>query len=81
MFSPISRGADRLDGGVGADTVGDSGSDTYVVDNANDVIVETGPIPASVRSTQSVDLNLARFDGIERYQVVGSSRSMPPATI
>jgi Ca2+-binding RTX toxin-like protein len=68
-------GADRLDGGVGADTmIGDNGNDTYVVDNANDVIVETGSDTGDrVESTQSVDLNLARFDGIEDVQLVGSS--------
>jgi trimeric autotransporter adhesin len=36
-------GDDLLDGGLGADTMtGGEGGDTYVIDNINDVIIETG---------------------------------------
>ena len=36
-----NRGVNRLDGGVGADVMrGNAGNDTYVVDNAGDVVVE-----------------------------------------
>ena len=37
-----NRGVNRLDGGVGADVMrGKAGNDTYVVDDAGDVVVET----------------------------------------
>ncbi|CUS31830.1 calcium-binding protein [Candidatus Nitrospira nitrificans] len=37
-----NRGVNRLDGGVGADVMrGQAGNDTYVVDDAGDVVVET----------------------------------------
>lgn len=37
------NGSDRLDGGTGADTMfGGQGSDGYIVDNAGDVVSETG---------------------------------------
>ncbi|MDF8332605.1 calcium-binding protein [Novosphingobium cyanobacteriorum] len=50
-------GNDYINGGAGADTmIGGAGSDHYIVDNVNDVIVETGSDAESVKATVSYTL-------------------------
>src|SRR5262249_60077310 len=65
--------ANRITGTAGADSlVGGTGNDTYVIDNAHDVISETGADSGdTVQSTLSVDLNLAAFAGIEHVTLTG----------
>ena len=68
-------GADTLDGGVNADTMtGGNGSDLYFIDNVADVIQETGAeLDDAVTSKISVDLGLAKFDGIEHVTLLGTA--------
>jgi len=68
-------GDDVLDGRAGADLlIGGTGNDVYVIDNANDVIQETGSDGLDeVRSNATVDLNLARFAGIEEAELTGTA--------
>ncbi len=43
-----------IDGGIGADTmIGGTGNDTYVVDNINDVIIETSILPNEIDTVTS----------------------------
>ena len=52
-------GNDVLDGGGGADMlIGGSGNDSYVVDNAGDVAVETGPSAGIDSVASSISFNL-----------------------
>ena len=47
-------GNDRIDGGIGADTmIGGIGNDIYVVDNINDVVIETSTLPNETNSVNS----------------------------
>ena len=68
-------GADTLDGGVNADTMtGGNGSDLYFIDNSFDVIQEKGAeLDDAVKSKISVDLDLAKFDGIEHVTLLGNA--------
>ncbi|HVR66253.1 MAG TPA: hypothetical protein VMT98_06415 [Verrucomicrobiae bacterium] len=67
--------ADTLDGGVNADTMnGGNGSDLYFIDNVADVIQETGAeLDDAVNSKISIDLGLAKYDGIEHVTLVGTA--------
>jgi Ca2+-binding RTX toxin-like protein len=72
-----SAGDDTLDGGTGADVLrGGIGNDTYVVDNAGDIVDETGGRGVdTVRST--IDFSLAdttRVKGdVENLVLIGSA--------
>ncbi len=68
-------GADTLDGGVNADTMtGGNGSDLYFIDNAADVIQETGAeLDDAVTSKISIDLGLVKYDGIEHVTLLGTA--------
>jgi len=68
-------GDDVLDGGAGADAMtGGKGNDTYYIDNAWDVIVETGASTADwVVSSLNIDLTKAAFIGIEHASLLGSA--------
>lgn len=70
------EGADLLRGGEGADTlVGGPGNDLLYID-ADDVIVETpGEGIDTVFSVATVDLRLARFDGIENAVLAGTAQA------
>ncbi|MGE0165701.1 MAG: M10 family metallopeptidase C-terminal domain-containing protein, partial [Dongiaceae bacterium] len=62
---------DLLDGGAGADSMeGGAGNDIYVVDNAKDVVDETGGGTDTVRST--ISINLMTLAGIENIELLGS---------
>ena len=65
-----NAGADMLDGGTGADIlVGGAGADTYIVDDANDKIIETlGTDVDLVRSSVSFVLG----DNIENLTLTGT---------
>lgn len=66
-------GNDTLNGGAGKDVLeGGAGKDTYVIDNDDDVIIETGSdIGDAVISNKDVDLRLARFANIENAGLSG----------
>jgi Ca2+-binding RTX toxin-like protein len=68
-------GNDVLDGGIGADTmIGGDGDDTYNIDNALDVVTETGADAGDyVRTAFTVDL--ATFSGgkIENAMLTGAA--------
>jgi Ca2+-binding RTX toxin-like protein len=68
-------GNDTLVGGAGADLLsGGDGADVYAIDNAKDVIDETGGDDGdTVQSIRSVDLTLPAFDGIENVRLLGTS--------
>jgi Ca2+-binding RTX toxin-like protein len=68
-------GADTLDGGVNADTmIGGNGSDLYFVDSIGDIIQETGAeLDDAVNSKLSIDLSLAKFDGLEHVTLLGTA--------
>ena len=63
-------GNDTLDGGAGADQMqGGLGNDIYVVDNAGDVVDETGGDGTDlVKSSISFDLSGATAIGTDRVQ-------------
>jgi Ca2+-binding RTX toxin-like protein len=62
-------GNDTLDGGIGADTlVGGTGNDKYTVDDAGDVISDTGGVDSVV---SSIGYTLA--DGLESLSLSGSN--------
>jgi Ca2+-binding RTX toxin-like protein len=73
------EGHDTLDGGAGADVLtGGDGSDTYVVDSAKDQVQEAGTVDSDhdrIRSSVSIDLNLAQYDGIEHVTLTGTAAS------
>jgi Ca2+-binding RTX toxin-like protein len=74
-------GANSLDGGLGQDTlIGGTGSDIYVLDDENDVVIETGTAATeldTIRSTVSIDIsaNLGDndVDAIEKIELLGSA--------
>lgn len=68
-------GDDTLDGGAGKDSMsGGIGDDIYVVDNAGDKVTElAGEGADTIKSTMSIDLNLAAYDNIERATLLGKA--------
>ena len=68
-------GNDLLDGGVGADIMtGGLGRDTYVVDNAGDVVNETGLDFDIVRTSVTANLGSAAYNGaIEALTLTGTA--------
>ena len=70
-----NEGDDTLHGGKGADTLeGNIGNDSYVVDNAGDVIVETGgDFRDRILASVSVDLNNAAYAGVENVTLLGAA--------
>ncbi|MGO4524856.1 calcium-binding protein [Microvirga sp. 2MCAF35] len=65
-------GDDVIDGGAGADYMdGGAGNDTYVINDVNDVVNDTGGGIDSVTVTVSYDLN--RLAGIENINGSGSA--------
>lgn len=76
-----SDGNDTLDGGVGADTlIGGLGNDTYVVDHADDVVIEhahegTDTIQSSTSTTLSANLENLTLTGAQAINGVGNSLS------
>jgi Ca2+-binding RTX toxin-like protein len=66
-------GNDRLDGGAGADRLkGGTGNDTYVVDNADDVIEETSALATEI-DTVEASLSWTLGDNLEKLVLTGSS--------
>jgi Ca2+-binding RTX toxin-like protein len=64
-----NRGVNRLDGGVGADVMrGKAGNDTYVVDDAGDVVVETAV--AGIDTVESV-ISYTLTDHLEDLLLTG----------
>jgi len=60
-----------IDGGAGADVMaGGAGNDQYIVDNANDKVIELAG-GGNDRITSSVDYSLAGLDNVERLDLVG----------
>src|SRR5262245_55543198 len=72
-----NEAGDTLDGGKGIDAlVGGIGNDTYLIDNAKDVITETGgDLDDRVLAPFSVDLGLPAFAGIEHVTLTGMAAS------
>ncbi|WP_279653759.1 calcium-binding protein [Pseudomonas morbosilactucae] len=65
-----NAGANRIDGGVGADLMqGGAGNDTYIVDNVNDQVLDSGGID-TVES--SVDFSLDLQSGVDNLVLTGS---------
>ncbi|HEY8577754.1 MAG TPA: peroxidase family protein [Devosia sp.] len=66
-------GADRLVGGLGADNMnGGEGNDTYVVDDAGDVVNESTGLPADVDTVEaSISYTLAA--GVENLTLIGGA--------
>lgn len=71
-------GNDTLDGGAGADRmIGGSGNDTYYVDNAGDLITDTGGLETVISSLTSYTLgsgleNARAADGVQSYALTGN---------
>ena len=64
-------GNNILDGGAGADILkGGAGNDTYILDNAGDVVIEAGA--DSGDTVKSSALSLTAFAGIENYIFTGT---------
>ena len=63
----------RLNGGAGVDTlVGGLGRDTYLVDDADDRVVETSPLASEIDTVLSrVSYSLAGQDFVERLALTG----------
>ncbi|MBT9100570.1 hypothetical protein KFZ76_22985 [Methylovulum psychrotolerans] len=74
------KGNDTLDGGTGADTlIGGTGKDKYVVDNVNDVVIETSTltneidsVSSSVTYTLGANLENLALTGIAAIDGVGN---------
>jgi Ca2+-binding RTX toxin-like protein len=67
-------GNDTLDGGTGADKlVGGGGNDVYVVDNAGDVVDESGGGVDTIRTIFAVDLGVGSLSAIEDAVLLGTS--------
>jgi Ca2+-binding RTX toxin-like protein len=67
-------GNDTLDGGAGIDLLlGGAGDDSYGVDNAKDIVQETGSDTADlVTASIAIDLTLAAYAGIEGVTLIGT---------
>jgi Ca2+-binding RTX toxin-like protein len=66
-------GNDYLDGGAGADTLtGGAGDDIYVVDEAGDVVVETGLAAAGIDEVRS-SISYALGANVERLALTGGA--------
>ncbi|MCJ2182867.1 calcium-binding protein [Novosphingobium sp. 1949] len=64
-------GADTLDGRGGADTlIGGDGNDKYYVDDAGDLVIETGA--ADTSDTVYASISYALTDGVEKLYLTGS---------
>ncbi|EJM59999.1 Ca2+-binding protein, RTX toxin, partial [Pseudomonas sp. GM50] len=78
-----NRGDNILDGGLGADVMTDaSGSDTYIVDNVKDVVVETGiwtwdtdTVRSSVSWTLGANLENLTLTGSDNLNGVGNTQN------
>jgi Ca2+-binding RTX toxin-like protein len=78
-----NRGDNILDGGLGADVMSDaSGSDTYIVDNLKDVVVETGiwtwdtdTVRSSVSWTLGANLENLILTGSDNLTGVGNTQN------
>jgi Ca2+-binding RTX toxin-like protein len=69
----VSTGA-YIDGGAGADTMrGTSDNDTYVIDNLNDVVIETGGVNGSLSDTVMTPFDYTVAVGIENITLTGSA--------
>ena len=65
-------GADRLDGGLGADRMeGGAGNDTYVVDDAGDVVIELAG--QGTLDTVQTSINYSLSNEVERLVLTGSA--------
>jgi Ca2+-binding RTX toxin-like protein len=68
-------GADTLDGGSGADLMaGGTGNDSYLVDNAKDVVSETGgDADDRILASVAIDLRSPAYAGVEHVTLTGKS--------
>ena len=67
-------GTDKIDGGLGADTmIGGLGNDTYYVDNAGDVVVETGNTAADgTADLVSAKISYTLTANVEKLTLTGA---------
>ena len=68
-------GADTLDGGTGLDLMtGGTGNDSYVVDNAKDVVSETGgDADDRILASIAIDLKFPAYAGVEHVTLTGTA--------
>jgi Ca2+-binding RTX toxin-like protein len=68
-------GADTLDGGAGLDLMtGGTGNDSYVVDNAKDVVTETGgDADDRILASIAIDLKFPAYAGVEHVTLTGAA--------
>jgi Ca2+-binding RTX toxin-like protein len=67
-------GDDYIDGGTGADIMmGGPGNDRYIVDNENDLVVETISRGAGGYDTVETELSLTALDNIEALEALGDN--------
>lgn len=68
-------GADSLNGGTDADTMsGEAGNDSYVVDNAGDVVIEaSGGGLDKIQSSVNINMNAAGMRNVESLTLTGTA--------
>lgn len=67
-------GNDTLDGGADADDMlGGTGNDTYIIDNVGDTITETSGTDEAQSANLSINLNSAKFSGVENATLTGKA--------
>ncbi len=67
-------GADTLDGGAGLDLMtGGTGNDRYVIDNAKDVVTESGGADDRILASIAIDLKFPAYAGVEHVTLTGAA--------
>jgi len=74
LFGGDDDAGDLLDGGTGADTLtGGKGEDIYVVDNLNDVIIESNGLLNGVTDTVQSSITWTLSDSLENLTLTGNN--------